>query len=129
MNVRDEMEDVVPLLVTRNVDASSLAAKVTEKDWGKMLRFDLDWDTPYGSKAFLLIRKGGAIFKCRAKYASYGSVFGRQPFDATVDKDGKPVARPLKYLTPTRVVVPSERAYAEGAARVTRMSGEVIGGS
>jgi len=122
MNVRDEMDDMVPLLITRNVDASSLADKVAEKDWDKMLRFDPEWDTPYGNKAFILIRKGGSIFKCRAKYASYGVVYGKRSFDARVDIDGRPV-KPLKYLTPTRMVVLGEQAYAEGAARAARPAG------
>jgi len=121
MNVRDEIDDMVPILITRNIDASSLADKVAEKDWDKMLRFDPEWDTPYGNKAFILIRKGGSRFKCRAKYASYGVVYGKRTFDATVDKDGRPV-KPLKYLTPTRVVVLGEQAYAEGAARCATLS-------
>jgi len=123
MNVRDEMEDVVPVLVTRNIDASSLAAKVTEREWDKTLRFDPEWKVPYGDQAFLLIRQGGAIFKCRAKYNSYGTVYGKRTFDATVDAEGKPVVKPLKYLTPTHTVVPGERAYAEGAQRAGRLSG------
>lgn len=123
MNVRDEMEDVVPVLITRNIDASSLAAKVTEREWDKTLRFDPEWETPYGDQAFLLIRKGGSIFKCRAKYSSYGTVYSKRTFDATVDVDGQPVAKPLKYLTPTRTVVPGERTYAEGAQRAGRLSG------
>ena len=123
MNVRDEMEDVVPVLITRNIDASSLAAKVTEREWDKKLRFDPEWQVPYGDQAFILIRKGGSIFKCRAKYSSYGVVHGKRTFDATVDADGKPLAKPLKYLTPTRTVVPGERAYAEGAQRAARQSG------
>ncbi len=124
MNVRDEMEDVVPVLVTRNVDASSLAEKITGPDWNKSLRFDPEWETPFGNKGFVMIRKGGAIFKARAKYMSYGIVYCKQTFDATVDKDGKPAARPLTYLTPTRAVVPGGRAYADGAARVARLSGD-----
>jgi len=123
MNVTDDMADIVPILITRNVDASSLAAKVSENDWDKTLRFDLEWETPFGNKGFLLIRKGGSIFGARAKYATYGVVYGKQTFDATVDQAGKPLAKPLTYLTPTRMVVPGERAYAEGAVRVAGLSG------
>jgi len=125
MNVRDEIDDMVPILITRNIDASSLADKVAEKDWDKMLRFDPEWDTPYGNKAFIIIRKGGSIFKCRAKYASYGVVYGKRTFDAMVDKDGRPV-KLLKYLTPTRVVVLGEQAYAEGAARGATLSADAF---
>ena len=125
MNVPDELDDTVPILITRNVDASSLAAKVTDTEWGRSLRFDPEWQTPFGDRAFLLIRKGGAIFRAREKYRSYGVVYGRQAFDATVGRDGAPVAHPLTYLTPTRAVVPGERAYAEGAVRTARLSGGI----
>lgn len=125
MNVRDDMPDIVPILITRNVDASSLAAKATEKDGNKSLRFDPEWEAPFGNKGFVMIRKGGAIFRARAKYMSYGIVYSKQPFDATVDEYGKPVTNPLKYLTPTGAVVPGERAYAEGALRTARLSGGI----
>jgi len=123
MNVREDLEDVVPVLITRNVDASSLAAKVTDTDWDKSLRFDPEWATPFRDNGFLMIRKGGAISMARAKKMSYGVVYGKQTFDATVDGRGVPVAKPLKYLTPTHMVVPGERAFAEGAARVAQLSG------
>jgi hypothetical protein len=70
-----------------------------------------------------MIRKGGAIFRARAKYATYGVVYGKQTFDATVDQAGKPLAKPLTYLMPTRKVELGERAYAEGAVRRERLYG------
>ncbi|MEI7899989.1 MAG: hypothetical protein WCK89_07030 [bacterium] len=123
MNMRDEMEDSIPILVTRNIDASSLAAKVTEKDFSKSLRFEPEWRTPFGDKVYVLIRKGGAIFKARAKYMSYSVVYGKQTFDATVDTNQKSTPRQLKYLTPTHIVVPGEQAYVAGAIRVARLTG------
>jgi hypothetical protein len=127
MNVMDELEDIVPILVTRNVDASSLAAKVTERDFNTTLRFDPEWGKPFGDSGFVLIRKGGAILRARAKYATYGVVYGKQTFDTTVDQAGKPRAKPLTYLTPTHKVVPGEGAYAEGAARLERRYGGLWG--
>jgi len=127
MNVADDLADTVPVLITRNIDASSLAAKVTDKDWGKSLRFDPEWETPFGNRAFALILKGGAVFRAREKYVSYKAVYRGQTFDASVDAQGHAVAKPLKYLTPTRKVVPGEQAYAEGAVRVARPSGGGIG--
>lgn len=126
MNVRDEMDDILPVLVTRNIDASSLAVKVTDQDGDKSLRFDPEWETPFGDKAFIMIRKGGAIFKARAKYATYGVVYSRQTCDPTVGQKGVPVAKPMKYLTPTRTVVPGDRTYAEGAIRAARLSGGIF---
>ena len=125
MNVRDDMADIVPILITRNIDASSLAAKVTDKDGTKSLRFDPEWETPFGNKGFVMIRKGGAIFKARAKYMSYGIVYSKQTFDTSVDEYGRTVTKPLTYLTPTRAVVPRERTYAEGAVRADQLSGGI----
>jgi hypothetical protein len=127
MNVTDELDDTVPVLITRNIDASSLAAKVTDKDWDKPLRFDPEWETPFGNRAFALIRKGGAVFRARDKYASYKAVYQGQTFDASVDAQGHAVARPLKYLTPTRKVVPGEQTYIEGAVRNAQLTGDGFG--
>ena len=127
MNVTDDMSDMVPLLITRNIDASSLAAKVTDKDWDKSLRFDPEWETPFGNRAFALIRKGGAVFRAREKYVSYKAVYRGQTFDASVDAQGHAVAKPLKYLTPTRTVVPGEQTYTEGAVRIAQLTGGGFG--
>lgn len=120
MNVADDLDDTVPVLITRNIDASSLAAKVTDKDWDKALRFDPVWKKPFGNRAFALIRRGGAVFRAREKYVSYKHVYRGQTFDATADAQGQAVAKPLKYLTPTRKAVPGEPAHAEGAGRAAR---------
>lgn len=125
MNVTEDLADIVPILFTRNIDASSLAAKVTDGDWYKTMRFDPEWETPFRDQAFVIIRKGGSVFKARAKYASYNAVYMKQTFDATVGQNGAPVAKPLKYLTPIRKVVPGEGAYAEGALQAARLSGGI----
>ena len=122
MNVTDDLADTAPILITRNIDASSLAAKVTDKDWDKSLRFDPEWETPFGNRAFALIRKGGAVFRARDKYVSYKAVYQGQTFDASVDARGH-AAKPLKYLTPTRKVVPGEQTYTAGAVRIAQLTG------
>lgn len=125
-NVREDMANIVPVLITRNIDASSLGARAVDGDWDKSLRFDPEWEMPFGNRSFCLIRKGGAIFKAREKYVSYGVVYGKQTFEANVDKDQRPVFHPLKYLTPNHTVVPGDRAYAEGAIHA-RPSGSIWG--
>ena len=127
MNVTDDMSDMVPILITRNIDASSLAAKVSHEDRFKSLRFDPEWETPFGNRAFALIRKGGAVFRARDKYVSYKAVYQGQTFDASVDARGHAVATPLKYLTPTRKVVPVEQTYTEGAVRIAQLTGGGFG--
>ena len=108
VNVRDDMDDSIPILITRNIDASSLASRTTEQSLkAKSLRFDPAWKTPFGRKGFVLIRKGGAIFKARSKYMTWGIVYQNQVFDTSRTPDGR-TAPPVKYLTPTREVMPGE---------------------
>lgn len=121
-NVCSDMSELIPILITRNIGASSLAARMAEQDKAKVLRFDPSWETPFGNKAFVLIRKGGAIFKARPKYMSYGVVYQRQTFDTARTPDGR-AAPPLRYLTPTREVTAGEQAYAEGAAIAYQLAG------
>lgn len=94
---RDEMEDAVPVMLTRNVDASSLWSGRAGPD--RPLRLDPEWKTPFGDKGCVIIRKGGGIFRCRVKYATDRKVFyGKSPSDVG----------PVRYLTPSREVVAGE---------------------
>lgn len=126
-NVRADMSDLIPVLITRNIDASSLAAKVDEQDLEeKTLRFDPGWQTPFGDRFFVMIRKGGAISKHRSKYVAWSVVYANQTFDAASTINGV-VAPPLKYLTPSREITPGERAYKEGAEIAYRLAGGQLG--
>ncbi len=94
--MRDEMEDVVPVMLTRNVDASSLSFGRAGPD--RPLRLDPEWKTPLGDKGCVIIRKGGAIFRMRTKYLTNREVF----------RDASPNVGPVRYLTPSREVVAGE---------------------
>jgi type II secretory pathway pseudopilin PulG len=48
-NVRDEMEDIMPVLVSRNLAAESLVADLTTIS-DRRLFFDEEWKTPFGRK-------------------------------------------------------------------------------
>lgn len=109
-NVRNDMEDVLPVLFTRNVAAESLAANVTETAMNKPLYFDSAWKTPFSDKSAVFIRKGGGIFSVRSKYMIWQVIYNRQTFDANADEDEVVAKFPLMYLTPTREVAPSEES-------------------
>ena len=52
VSVRDDMDDSVPILITRNIDASSLASRTTEQSLKtKSLRFDPAWKTLLAARA------------------------------------------------------------------------------
>ena len=86
-NYASEMADVVPVLVSRNVARatlnSALQGKVegnesTEVEHGNGAGEE---DTPFGNKAWVLIRKGGASQVIKAKYSKYSVIFNQQGFD------------------------------------------------
>ena len=113
-NVPDDMDDIMPVLVTRNIDARSLASEGTSRNLERRLYFDTEWGAPFGSRAFIMIRKGGAVFKAREKYSSYQHVYKRSPSQRAGSAVQRSADRPLKYLTPTHEVIPGDTAYAEG---------------
>ena len=117
-NVRDDMADIIPVLFTRNVDATSLASKMSLCDFNKKLRFDPTWEFPYRDKGAVFIRKGGGMFKTRAKYMVSKVLYNNQTFDANVDDQGAAVDFPLKNLTPICSVTPCEKTYEKGLKNV-----------
>ena len=83
--VQDEMEDVIPVLVTRNAQYTKFVAsgefQGTETDpVGIGKAGGGESDTPFGNKAFVLVRKGGASTVVKAKYNKLYLVYNRQGF-------------------------------------------------
>ena len=86
-NGTDEMADVVPVMVTRNVDETALnsavggtvnAGDVTQVKCGEGGGLK---SQPFGNKAWVLIRKGGGTAVVKAKYSKYNVIFNQQGFD------------------------------------------------
>ncbi len=83
----DEMEDIIPVLVTRNADYKTLQGKKgqndmsTNKEEVKMGKAgNGDSDIPFGNKAFVIIRKGGASEVIKAKYNKLYLIYKKQSF-------------------------------------------------
>ena len=98
-NVRDEMEDIIPILVTRNFDCSKLSKDLEDATDTKKID---SWNSstykaPFSNKAFVMIRKGGAIFKARDKYASVRVIYQGQSFKTTIAGGD---STPFTYLGP-----------------------------
>lgn len=96
-NVRDEMSDIIPILVTRNVDCSTLYMDPPVGSMGEKLTLSSCYSTPFSNTGFVMIRKGGAIFKASAKYATIKVVYQNQSF---MTSDWESSADPLTYLDP-----------------------------
>ena len=100
-NLADEVDDIVPVLITRNLDASCLYSRIDVEPTSEIIPMGQTWDTPFSNKGAVIIRKGGGMFKFRQKYATPLVIYNRQSFNANV----KP-GYPLKYLTPNKEMIP-----------------------
>ncbi len=102
-NVRDEMEDIIPILITRNVDCSSLYRDLPDGSIGDKVTWSATFRTPFSNKGFVMVRKGGAIFKARERYAIVKVVYQNQSFTTSVT--GSSAAK-LTYLGPEGTQAP-----------------------
>lgn len=98
-NVRDEMEDIIPILVTRNFDCARL---YRDLDDGTSTERISNWTSgtyrsPFSNKGFVMVRKGGAIFKARDKYVTVRVIYQGQSFKTTVTGSSAPA---FTYLGP-----------------------------
>ena len=83
-NVQDEVEDVIPVLVSRNVDYTTLSGSLSTYDGQSTTPIEVGKGTypqPFGNKAWVLVRKGGASQVIQAKYSKLNVIFNRQGFD------------------------------------------------
>ena len=94
-NVADEMADVVPVMVTRNIAYSDLnsalgsTVKGNESTEVACGNGKGEKDTPFGNKAWVLVRKGGGTAVIKAKYSRWSVIFNQQGFDNS-GLDNKP---------------------------------------
>ena len=86
-NLQSETADVIPVLVTRNVDYNSLGSNLTQYNGTSTTEIKCGkangatYDTPFANKAWVLIRKGGGAQVIKSKYSKLNVIFNRQGFD------------------------------------------------
>jgi len=83
-NIQSEVEDVIPVMVSRNVDYTSLASSLTSYDGQSTTQVECGkgtYTTPFGNKAWVLVRKGGAAQVIKSKYSKLNVIFNKQGFD------------------------------------------------
>lgn len=104
-DVRDEMEDILPILVTRNFNCSRLAQTIaTAPSTTQITDLGSNYQTPFADKGFVIIRKGGAVFNGTKKYAKLSVIYQNQAFDTT---SGSATGIGITYLGPGGVQAPS----------------------
>jgi prepilin-type N-terminal cleavage/methylation domain-containing protein len=98
-DLRDELEDVIPFLVTRNVDETTvLKEKITNPATTRIQTWNkggAERTQPFSNKGFVMVRKGGAIFTLTSRYVSEFTVYQGQSFDTTAGG-----AQAISYLIP-----------------------------
>ena len=82
-NITDETQDFIPILVTRNVDFSTLNGYLNAFDGQNDTKVTLgkNYDQPFANKGFVLVRKSGAADQIKQKYARLNLIFNNQGFD------------------------------------------------
>ena len=93
-NLTSEVPDVIPALVSRNVDFNSLGSHLSSYDGGGTDKIPVGgtYDQPFGNKAWVLVRKSGASQVIKAKYSRLDVIFNRQGFDNSTKE------KPMSYM-------------------------------
>ena len=107
-NVRDEIDDIVPILVTRNFPCDQLYKKIDGKpDTTRIKASEIgkEYATPFGNKGFVIIRKGGGTLSMKTRDARPSVIYQGQSFDATTESTE---IDPFCYLDPKKKVDPKQ---------------------
>jgi len=102
-NLTDDTDDMIPVLVTRNIDCSSFHIK-TQANPDTPLRWSQQYVTPFGNRGFVMLRRSGAIFHGTAKYATTGAIY--PVGDGLQSVAGNTNLASLVYLTPDGIAYP-----------------------
>ena len=91
----DEMEDIVPVIVSRNMETDNFPTS-GQQDMSTQktdVKLGDKYPQPFGNKAAIVVHKGGAVNVVNAKYSKLYLIYGKQSFTI-------PNGITLKYLTP-----------------------------
>jgi len=83
--ITTEMDDIIPVLVTRNADLSTFNGELSSGTHDMSsnkneIPLGKSYAAPFGNKAMIIIHKGGAANVVKAKYAKMYLVFNKQSF-------------------------------------------------
>jgi prepilin-type N-terminal cleavage/methylation domain-containing protein len=95
-NARETMEEIIPILLTRNLDCTSLRKDLPTMEDTK-LTFSKNYREPFAEKGVVVVRKGGGIFSIKGRYCKVSYMYGNQTFMTTLAGSTAPA---LTYLGP-----------------------------
>ncbi len=99
-NVTPEDSDIIPVLVTRNVDVKAIEEAINYGITSTNIDMKIaigtgEYKTPLGKKGFVLVRKSGGTFHSSARYATLRVIFNSQSLPPR-----DPSKPPIVYLMP-----------------------------
>jgi len=99
-NITEQDADIIPVLITRNVDVKLLEYFINHGGPTSNLNMRIalgagEYKTPYGDKGFVCVRKGGGTFSNTAKYATVRHLFNSETLPPR-----DPSKPPIMYLMP-----------------------------
>ena len=79
-DITDDMPDIVPVLVSRNLDTQRFAMSGDTDTLSdtKKLTMGKDFSQPFGNKACVIIHKGGAAGVYKGRYATLSDIYEKQ---------------------------------------------------
>ena len=80
VDLTDDMPDVVPVLVSRNISTDTFAksGSLDTLSQTKQLPVDSGYTQPFGNKACVVIHKGGAVGNYKGRYQSLSDIYDKQ---------------------------------------------------
>ena len=95
-DITDDMADVIPVLVSRNLSTDQFAKSGTLDTISqtKQLETDSQFPQPFGNKASVVIHKGGAASVYKGRYQSLADIYDKQTVTFTENAQ-------IDYLKPS----------------------------
>ena len=99
-NVTEEDADVIPVMITRNVDVKEIEWIINQGGSTSNLNERIavgagEYKTPFGDKGFVIVRKGGGVFIVKERHSKLKFVFSNQELPPR-----DPSKPPIVYLMP-----------------------------
>lgn len=99
-NIAEEDADIIPVLITRNVDVSAIERAINHgiktNDFKTKIPLGKgEYKTPFGTKVFVCVRKSGSTYSNVSRYATLGDLFGNKELPPR-----DPSKPPIVYLMP-----------------------------
>ena len=84
-DITDDMPDVIPVFVSRNLDTSRFAVSgnTDTKNETSRLTMGKDFTQPFGNKACVIVHRGGAATTHKARYATLSDIYEKQSITFT----------------------------------------------